>query len=383
MARISIFILTFGDGGVERMLVNLARGLSTRGEGVDFIVKTGHAPYLDRLPSAVRLIEFGDCGKRERLRKLLDYLEENRPDVLISAKGKDDMIAMRAKGLTRVPTRFYLRPGTAVSERLRARSANPIKRWLTHRRMRWLYSRADGVIAVSEGVAEEIILATGIDGAKVCVVRNPNITPEFYDLARAPLDHPWFAPGEDPVLLGIGGLRLQKDFPTLLRAFALVNRQRPARLMILGQGHLRESLLALARELGVAQRVSLPGFVDNPYAYLSRAALFVLSSLWEGSPNVLTESLALGTPVVATDCRSGPREITRQGLYGPLVPVGDVAALAREILRILADPPDGEWLKEAVRDYTVERSTTAYLCAMGLERPKTTSESSSKETRHA
>lgn len=365
------------------MLVNLARGLSARGEAVDFIVKTGHAPYLDRLPSAVRLIEFGDGGKKERLGKLLDYLEENRPDALISAKGKDDMVAMRAKGLTRVPTRFYLRPGTAVSERLRARSANPIKRWLTHRRMRWLYSRADGVIAVSEGVAEEIIQATGIDGAKVRVVRNPNITPEFYDLAKAPLDHPWFAPGEDPVLLGIGGLRLQKDFPTLLRAFALVNRQRPARLMILGQGHLRESLLALARELGVAERVTLPGFVDNPNAYLSRAALFVLSSLWEGSPNVLTEALALGTPVVATDCRSGPREITREGFYGPLVPVGDVEAMAREILRTLADPPNREWLKEAVRDYTVERSTAAYLRAMGLERPEATPQPSSKENRHA
>jgi glycosyltransferase involved in cell wall biosynthesis len=367
MTRICIFITTFGDGGVERMLVNLARGLSGLGTAVDFIVKHTDAPYLDRLPPEVRLIEFSPGKPAARVRELLQYLEQNRPDALISAKGRDDVVAMRAKARTNVPTRFYLRPGTAVSERLRARKVNPLRRWLTMRRMRWLYRATDGVIAVSEGVAGEIIQATGIDPGKVRVVRNPNITPELYALAAAPLEHPWFATGQEPVLLGIGGLRLQKDFPTLLRAFARVNKQRPCRLMILGKGHLHDSLLELARELGISDRVALPGFMDNPYAYLSRAAMFVLSSLWEGSPNVLTEALALGTPVVATDCHSGPREITRNGKYGPLVPVGDVDALARAILATLENPPDGEWLKTAVQEYTMEKSAASYLSAMQLD----------------
>jgi len=369
MARICIFITNFGDGGVERMLVNLARGLSGLGTQVDFIVNHRQAPYLASLPPAVRLLEFGPCRKSACVQKLLQYLERERPDALISAKGGDDAVAMRARKKTRAPTRFFLRPGTAVSERLRARNANPLKRWLTRRRLRRLYAATDGVIAVSAGVAEEIIQATGIDPARVHVVRNPNITPELYDLAAAPLDHPWFAAGEPPVLLGIGGLRLQKDFPTLLRAFARVTRQQPCRLMILGQGRLRESLLELAQELGVADRVALPGFVDNPYAYLSRAALFVLSSLWEGSPNVLTEALALGTPVVATDCRSGPVEITQNGKYGSLVPVGDEVALSRAILETLDHPPDGEWLKTAVQEYRMDTSARAYLRAMGLAVP--------------
>ncbi len=367
MARICIFITTFGDGGVERMLVNLARGLNHLGTTVDFIVKHAQVPYVDKLPESVNLIEFGTAKGRQRTRRLLAYLDENRPDVLISAKGKDDLVALHAKGRTRAPTRFFLRPGTAVSERLRARNANWVKRWRTHRRMHWLYRRTDGVIAVSQGVAEEIIGATGVDPAKVKVVCNPNITPELYDLAAAPLEHPWFAQGADPVLLGIGGLRLQKDFPSLLRAFALVNRKRPARLMILGQGHQHDELIGLAKSLGVADRVELPGFVDNPYAYLSRAALFVLSSLWEGSPNVLTESLALGTPVVATDCRSGPNEITQQGKYGKLVAVGDVEALASAIVETLAQPPQAEWLKSAVQEYTMEKSAARYLEALGLQ----------------
>ncbi len=383
MVRVCIFIPTFGDGGVERMLVNLARGLSHWGVAVDFIVKQKDLPYVDKLPDAVQLIEFGKAKRTRRERQLLDYLDREQPDVLISAKGKDDQVAMRVKAKTRAKTRFFLRPGTAVSERLKARNANWVKRWLAHRRMRWLYARTDGVIAVSNGVAEEIIGATGVDPAKVKVVRNPNITPELYDLAAASLDHPWFAEGEDPVLLGIGGLRLQKDFPTLLRAFAGVVRERPARLMILGQGHQHDELLTLARELGIAERVALPGFVDNPYAYLSRAALFVLSSLWEGSPNVVTESLALGTPVVATDCRSGPNEITQQGKYGRLVPVGDVEALTRAILDTLADPPDSEWLKGAVQEYTMEKSAATYLEAMGLPLPGTRPNPSATDTEHA
>ena len=369
MDKICIYITSFGDGGVERMMVNLARGLSGLGMQVDFIVKHTQAPYLDNLPPAVRLIEFGQGEEAESVGTLLRYLEQNRPAALISAKRKADIVAMRAKRKTTAPTRFFLRPGSSISERLRARNAGLLKRWLTRRNMRWLYGEADGVIAVSECIARDVIHIAGIDPARVHVVRNPNITPELYGLAAAPLDHPWFEPGQPPVLLGIGGLRKAKDFPTLLRAFARVNRQRPCKLMILGKGHLHESLIALAQELGISERVALPGFVDNPYAYLSRATLFVLSSLWEGSPNVLTEALALGTPVVATDCRCGPGEITQNGKYGALVPVGDVEALGNAILETLDNPRDRDWLKTAVQEYTMSKSAAAYLEAMGLGKP--------------
>lgn len=168
------------------------------------------------------------------------------------------------------------------------------------------------------------------------MVRNPNITPEFYAQAREPVDHPWFGPDQPPVIMGVGGLRTQKDFATLIQAFALLHARLPCRLMILGQGRQQGRLLRLTRDLGVAEDVALPGFESNPYRFLARAKLFALSSLWEGSPNVLTEALALGTPVVSTDCRSGPREITRDGSFGALVPVGDVAALRPRWKRLCA-----------------------------------------------
>jgi glycosyltransferase involved in cell wall biosynthesis len=169
-----------------------------------------------------------------------------------------------------------------------------------------------------------------------------------------------------PVILGVGELCARKDFGTLIRAFALVRRERPARLVILGKGRQREKLEALARELGVGADVSLPGFVNNPYPYMKRASLFVLSSAYEGFGNVLVEALATGTPVVATDCPSGPREILEDGRYGPLVPVGDVRRLASSILDTLAHPPEPPLLVQAAERFRVESSAVQYLTALGI-----------------
>jgi glycosyltransferase involved in cell wall biosynthesis len=164
--------------------------------------------------------------------------------------------------------------------------------------------------------------------------------------------------------MGVGRLTRQKDFPTLIRAFAAVRKVRDCRLVILGEGKDRPALEALAKEMGVGGDVDLPGFVENPYAHMSRASLFVLSSAWEGSPNVLTEALALGLPAVATDCPSGPREILEDGRYGPLVPVGDADALAGAILKTLTHPPESAELKRAAGPYTVEESSRRYLEAL-------------------
>ena len=161
-------------------------------------------------------------------------------------------------------------------------------------------------------------------------------------------------------IVGVGGLRRQKGFDSLVRAFAQVHAQRPCRLMILGDGHLRESLLQLADELGVADDLALPGFDPRPYRIVARAALFVLASRWEGSPNALTEALALGTPVVATDCPSGPREILAGGEVAPLVAVDDVDAMGAAIRRTLDDPGDRARRIAAVAEYTVETCAARY-----------------------
>jgi glycosyltransferase involved in cell wall biosynthesis len=167
-----------------------------------------------------------------------------------------------------------------------------------------------------------------------------------------------------PVVLAAGRLERQKDFPTLLRAFALLRAERPVRLVVLGEGAWRERLAALAATLGVAADVDLPGFQPNPYPFLARTRVFALSSRWEGSPNVLTEAMALGTPVVATDCPSGPREILADGRYGPLVPMGDAPALAAALARALDEPLPSAVLKGAVRDYSAIESARRYLALL-------------------
>ncbi|NJN46594.1 MAG: glycosyltransferase, partial [Candidatus Competibacteraceae bacterium] len=217
-----------------------------------------------------------------------------------------------------------------------------------------------------QGVAEDTIILTGLPQDRVTVVRNPVITPRLLRLAREPVAHPWFTDQGPPIILGAGRLTRQKDFPTLLRAFAAVRRERPARLMILGAGKQQAALQAQATHLGIADTLTLPGFTDNPYAYMAKAAVFALSSLWEGSPNVLTEALALGTPVVATDCPSGPREILQEGRFGPLVPVGDAAALSQAIVQMLDNPPDPDVLRAAVHEYDLDYSVNGYLRALNL-----------------
>ena len=350
---------SFGDGGVERMLVNLAGGLADQGLQVDFWVGSTAAPFLGRLPRQVRLVSPESGSGLWRAFTFWRYLRSERPDVVLTAKDSALRTALRVRRLAGVQCRVVARPGTTLSARLAGRS--PLTRLRALAGVRRSYRKADLIVANSRGVAEDVARVTGIDPQRIPVVRNPVVTPDLRRLSEMPLEHPWLAPGAPPVILGVGGLRRQKDFPTLLQAFAEVRARRPCHLVILGQGRLAERLRAQSYALGVAQDMELPGFVENPYPWLWRAGVFVLSSRWEGSPNVLTEAMALGTPVVATDCPSGPREILGDGRYGPLVPVGDPEAMANAIIGVLERPLDRDALREAVREYTVERCATRYL----------------------
>jgi glycosyltransferase involved in cell wall biosynthesis len=198
---------------------------------------------------------------------------------------------------------------------------------------------------------------------KVHVIYNPVVSPELYEKADAPLEHPWFRSNQPPVILGVGRHRPQKGFDTLLRAFARVRQETPARLVILGEGPERPNLERLASELGVAADVDMPGFDPNPFRYMRRAGVFVLSSRYEGLPNVLIQALACGCPVVSTDCPSGPSEILDGGRYGALVPVDDVEAMAGAIVRALLGqvaPAPSAWLEQ----FRVEVVAEQYLRVM-------------------
>jgi glycosyltransferase involved in cell wall biosynthesis len=222
------------------------------------------------------------------------------------------------------------------------------------------YPWADVVAGNSQGVAEDLRRVTGLPRERVRILHNPVVTPELQEKARLPVNHPWFGAGQPPVVLAVGRLTKQKDFPTLIRAFARVRQSRPARLIILGEGPDYAQLEALVCELGLKKDVALPGFVENPYAFMSRASLYVLSSRWEGLPTVLIEALYCGPPVVATDCPSGPKEILADGRHGALVPVGDVEALAEAIEAGLAGetPPPAQ---ESWHPYSVEAVVAQYV----------------------
>jgi glycosyltransferase involved in cell wall biosynthesis len=362
-----IFMPSYGDGGVERMMVNLANGLVEAGAAASIAAKRWDGPYLGRLSAEVQRVALPAVKDRALVQPLLDFLRAERPDAVLSAKERDDRIALAVKSrFGEGAPRFYPRIGTSLGSREQSRSFLWLKGWLKRRALRRLYAHADGLIANSEGVARELAVYADLPLERIHIVPNPAATPDIQTLARAPLDHPWFVPGAPPTILGIGRLCRAKDFSTLIRAFALLRERRSCRLMILGEGGQRPALEDLAVKLGVEADLALPGFVANPFAYLARAALFALSSQREGCPNVLIEALAVGVPAVACDCPSGPREILAEGLHGRLVPPGDAEALAQAMAQTLDDPSAPERLRQAVSRYTPENSARAYLRAFGL-----------------
>jgi glycosyltransferase involved in cell wall biosynthesis len=357
--RIGVFVSFSGTGGVERMVLNLCEGLAARGCRVDLLQVKAHSQHLGQLPSMVHVRKLNAEHTLSSLPALVRYLKTEHPDALLAAKNRANQVAVLAKKASGVPTRVVVRMGTTVSAALAGK--NRWRKLFWYLPMRLIYPNADAVVAVSQGVARDMARITGLPASDIQIIPNPVITPRIFRLARVPVPHTWLVKGGEPVIVGIGRLTRQKDFPTLIRALAAVRRKLPCRLIILGEGKDRGSLEHLAKRLSLSEQIAMPGFVENPYAYLKRAALFVLSSAWEGSPNALTEALALGVPVVATDCPSGPREILKDGAIGRLVPVGDPDALAAAMLATLSAPPDETLLKSAVREYTVEFSSRRYL----------------------
>ncbi len=357
--RIAVFVSFSGTGGVERMVASLTRGFVALGQAVDLVLVRAEGPHLERVPAEVHQVRLGARHGLLALPTLAGYLRQRRPAALLAAKDRAGRISVLARALAGTDTRLVLRLGTHLSTAMAGRSA--LERGLRYWPIRRLYPRLDGIVAVSEGVADDTARIARLPRSAIAVIRNPVITPELLAQAALPCPHPWFEPGGPPVILGVGRLQQQKEFPTLIRAFALLRAQRPCRLVILGEGGGRAGLTELIAGLGLAGDVDLAGYQANPYPFLARAALFALSSAWEGSPNALTEAMALGTPVVSTDCPSGPRELLAGGRFGPLVPVGDAPALAAAMAATLDRPLSRQVLRGAVAEYNQETSARRYL----------------------
>jgi glycosyltransferase involved in cell wall biosynthesis len=362
--RLAVLISLSGEGGVERMILNLVRPFAAVPDlAVDLVLLREESRHLRDLPDGVNVVRLGVRHSALGIPAIARYLKASRPDSLLAAKDRAGRAALVARWLSGVPVRVVIRLGTTLSEAVK--DAGVLRRWLRYLPIRLLYRFADGIVAVSDGVAMDVATISGVPRERIQVIRNPVISPDLVRQAKEPVDHPWLADPQVPVVIGMGRLTRQKDFPTLIRAFARVREQRPVRLIILGDGRDREELIRCAEEAGVASDVDLPGFQPNPYAWLARARAFVLSSAWEGSPNALTEAMALGVPVASTDCRSGPREVLAEGRFGPLVPVGDDEALAAAMARVLDQPLPASELRAAIADYSVEVSARRYLAVLG------------------
>lgn len=360
---IAVFLRSLSGGGAERVMLNLARNFSSMGFNVDLLLARCEGPYLKDVPPDIRLVDLKSPQVAMSLPKLITYLRRYCPTSLLTGLHYPSEIALWAKRLSGVSTRVVVSERNHLS--MKAKNYNQLSVRLTPLMARLFYPWADGITTVSRGLAEDLAKITGLPLEQIEVIYNPTITPEISVLAEMPVEHPWFSLGEPPVILGVGRLYPQKDFSTLIRAFARIRKALSARLMILGTGPEEAKLKALVQQLGLEDAVAMPGFVDNPYAYMAKSSVLAMSSVWEGLGNVLIEAMAVGTPVVSTDCPSGPAEILNYGEYGVLTPVGNDCALADGILSVLSEPKklvDPSWLEQ----FTPQACTHRYLDVLGL-----------------
>jgi len=359
--RISILQQDLRSGGAERMMLNLAREWTSRGIATDLVLVQRSGVYLPLVPPQVRVVDLGAGRTSACLPRLVRYLWKERPRALLSGLVHVNVAAILGRMLGPRGVRLVISERNTPSQD----SKDPERATrIGYRLAPYLYRYADAITAVSAGVADDLAHFARLPRERIQVINNPVVTPELYELAREPVSHPWFRPDSPPVILAVGRLSEAKDYPLLLRAFAHVRRTMTCRLLVLGDGPLQAELEQLAESLGIRADVDFAGFVLNPYSAMSHAALLVLSSRWEGSPNVLVEAMACGLPVVSTDCPSGPREILMEGRYGALTPVGDIPALAQAICSTLANPPRSDVLRARAAAYAVSNAADCYLKAL-------------------
>ena len=398
--RIALLLPNLAGGGAEACMVRTAAALLRRGFAVDFVLCERTGPLLAAVPPGARVIELPSvpmplaralalaadpAGLRallapvllawrppkhlSHLSGLVSYLRAERPDALFAAMPTPNLLAVWARRLAGVPTRVVVSERNTLSAMLGGQH-----RWRDRHLPRLLghaYRLADGIVAVSDGVADDLARQSGLPRARIATVYNPVITPELAAMSAQPVAHRWFLPAAAPVVLGVGSLSARKDFPTLVRAFARLRAGRDCRLVILGQAasqkktqEQQDVLMALAASLGVAADVDVAGFVANPFAYMARASVFVLSSAFEGLPGALIQAMACGCPVVSTDCPSGPAEILDGGRFGAMVPVGDDQAMAAAIAATLDRPIAAATLRERAALFSVDRAVDRYVDLM-------------------
>ena len=353
-----------GPGGISNTLISLMNELASLGRKIHIALHNPDIPEKKYIHQDITQVQLKNGTLLQRASALSSYLSEFRPKAIISVREPGNRAVTMARSRSNTQVTVVFRVGMPISIALARRGI--IKRFLRRQSIKYCYHRADVIIANHQSVAEDIRDVTGIPLELIRIIPNGTVSEYLYKQAEKSPDHPWLMEKKCPVILGIGRLAKQKDFETLIKAFKIVRTRTNAKLIILGEGNQRAVLQSLIDQLGLKGDVDLYGHTENPYSFLNKADLFVLSSAWEGLPNVLIEALALGIPCVATDCKSGPREILQNGRFGILVPVGDEKEMAEAMLNTLSAPPDADFVKTASIPYRASTCAKKYLEVLGL-----------------
>lgn len=333
--RISVVLPNFGGGGAERVMVSLANAFASRGVDTCVVVGRAEGPCLDLVSDAVKVVDLGVSRISRALPGLRRHFRSVAPDAVLSALTHANLVTLAAVRMMNRPPRVIVSERNSVNM---LKQGSLVKRTLKQRMVRLLYPKANGITLVSRAMQQEFAEFLSIPPRKFDTIYNPVDLDRLGHLRVTPPAHDWLQNKTLPVITAAGRLTRQKDFATLLRAFALLTRDTPARLVIYGEGPERPALEMMVAQLGLRGCVDLPGFTAQLPSELAASDLFVLSSRWEGLPGVLLEALAMEIPVIATDCPTGPDEILEGGRWGQLVPVGDADALAKAMHKALESP---------------------------------------------
>ena len=363
--QITIFIPSLGGGGAERIMVTIANMLALNGYSVDLVLARAEGPYLAEVSTAVNIVDLKASRLLFSFFKLVSYLRRVRPQTILSAMNYVNVLVIIANHFSRSKARVIVSERANLSQT--QSHSRDFRQFIMPFLIKLTYPYADGIVANSNGVADDLSKRTSLVRDNIKVIYNPVKIERIQYLANEPVDHPWINSKEIPVLVGVGRLVEQKGFHVLISALSKVIKQQTVRLIILGEGKIRRELENQINNLGLGDYVCLPGFVANPYSWLAKARLFVFSSLWEGCPNALLEALACGVPVVSTNCQSGPAEILEGGLWGRLVPPGDRDALASAIIEVLGAPSHPN-LSSRVVDFDHRKIFYQYLDVLAPNR---------------
>lgn len=392
--RVAFFIGTLAGGGAERVVINLTGEFVRYGIETDLLVTKFKGPLATSVPDGVNVIELEKSGKLKvlkyilklpisnwfiaskwllsgeakvisRLPALLNYVNNTRPHAILSTLDAVNIVSLWTKYISNQDTIYIVRQAIFQSQELMYSHGFFETKLLPVLAKRW-YSTADKIVCVSKEMAKDLKSYCDVHQNKLITIYNPVHIGKIIRLSGEKINHPWLINKTVPVILAVGRMVKQKNYPVLFRAVKKIRGYHKVKLIVLGQGPEQKKLEQLSKDLELDDSIDMLGHVSNPYQYMARADLFVLSSSWEGLPNVILEALACGCKVVSTNCRSGPKEILDHGKYGTLVSVDDVDALSQGIVDSLKVDIDKKILRDRAAEFDLSIASSQYLkCIMG------------------